>query len=446
MTKRPHSTRKLQSLRLDTMHLATGCIVGLDIAKTKMVGVIADWEGRPLVAFHWEHPAETRQFVSVVLELRGYAGGQLRVAMEPTGTYGDAVRELLIGEDIEVWMVSPKKTHDMREVVDGSPGSNDPKSARIVAELCARGRGRRYEVPSASSRELRAFVDRRRQIAGQEEVLEGQLEATLARYWPEAEQYVNVQSSKAFLRLLAEYGGPEAIAKDAERAKKSFVEWCHHAVAPAKVDGLIASTKGSVGVAMLSAERSGVQVLCEDLLTLRGRAKRLEDELGRELSKDAAASRMGDLVGVYTAAVVAVYLRPLSMESPRAMEKAAGLNLRVESSGNKTGRPSITKRGPSEVRRVLYMLALRFVWSDDLTYAWYVSRQAHKGGRKTGALVAVMRKLLRALWHVARGETFEATKLFDAARLHALLERRRTDVRRVKTSSTAVKTAEEEVA
>ena len=33
------------------------------------------------------------------------------------------------------------------------------------------------------------------------------------------------------------------------------------------------------------------------------------------------------------------------------------------------------------------------------------------------AVVAVMRNLVRALWHVARGATFDSTRLFDARRL-----------------------------
>ena len=33
------------------------------------------------------------------------------------------------------------------------------------------------------------------------------------------------------------------------------------------------------------------------------------------------------------------------------------------------------------------------------------------------AVVAVMRKLARALWHVGQGKRFDAAKLFDVSRL-----------------------------
>ena len=39
------------------------------------------------------------------------------------------------------------------------------------------------------------------------------------------------------------------------------------------------------------------------------------------------------------------------------------------------------------------------------------------GKRKLKAIVALMRKLAAALWHVARGATYDPTKLIDARRL-----------------------------
>lgn len=39
-----------------------------------------------------------------------------------------------------------------------------------------------------------------------------------------------------------------------------------------------------------------------------------------------------------------------------------------------------------------------------------------------------MRKLIRALWHVARGEQFDSTKLFDVSRLKLELVNIRQEV------------------
>ena len=63
--------------------------------------------------------------------------------------------------------------------------------------------------------------------------------------------------------------------------------------------------------------------------------------------------------GTYTAAVLVTMCDPCQYASARQLEKACGLNLREKSSGEHRGQMSITKRGPSLVRQLLYLLALR---------------------------------------------------------------------------------------
>jgi hypothetical protein len=63
------------------------------------------------------------------------------------------------------------------------------------------------------------------------------------------------------------------------------------------------------------------------------------------------------------------------------------------------------------------MAALRFVKDDAAALSWCRARKGYKADQKIKAVVALMRKLARALWHVARGEAFDATKLFDTRRL-----------------------------
>ncbi len=49
--------------------------------------------------------------------------------------------------------------------------------------------------------------------------------------------------------------------------------------------------------------------------------------------------------------------------------------------------------------------------------AWYESKVKRDGGGKARAVVGLMRKLVKALYHVARGEPFDSRKLFDVRRL-----------------------------
>lgn len=90
---------------------------------------------------------------------------------------------------------------------------------------------------------------------------------------------------------------------------------------------------------------------------------------------------------------------------------------REEGSGKKHGQLHLTKRGSSKARRYLWLAALRMLIDDDVVRAWYRKKVARDGGKKKKAVTAVMRKLAKALYVVARGEPFDSTKLFDVTRL-----------------------------
>ena len=121
--------------------------------------------------------------------------------------------------------------------------------------------------------------------------------------------------------------------------------------------------------------------------------------------------------GAATAGMVGVGA-PTSFATPAALEKAMGINLKVKSSGEGEGKLHITKRGPAQVRQLLYLAVLRLLQSDPIVAAWCRARKSYGGeSGKRKAIVAVMRKLVRALWHVARGSVFDASKLFDVRHL-----------------------------
>jgi len=109
---------------------------------------------------------------------------------------------------------------------------------------------------------------------------------------------------------------------------------------------------------------------------------------------------------------------PLNYHSPGAYLKSLGLNLKEKSSGKEKGALHITKRGPSVARMFLYMAALRMIARDPVTRAWFAQKVRRSGGKeKSKGVVAIMRKITKAMWHVVRGSPFDSTRLFDVRRL-----------------------------
>jgi hypothetical protein len=66
----------------------------------------------------------------------------------------------------------------------------------------------------------------------------------------------------------------------------------------------------------------------------------------------------------------------------------------------------------------LYLAVLRWIQHDAVARAWYAKKVKRQGGQfKSKAVVALMRKLTLGLWHVAKGNEFDSTLLFDTQRL-----------------------------
>ena len=95
------------------------------------------------------------------------------------------------------------------------------------------------------------------------------------------------------------------------------------------------------------------------------------------------------------------------------------MNLKERSSGKHAGQLKITKRGSGRARKYLYLAVLRLIQSDAVFRTWYATKVA--GGMLKGkAIVALTRKLVAGLWHVARGNAFDSRRLFDVERFPVL--------------------------
>ncbi|MBV8431564.1 MAG: transposase [Solirubrobacterales bacterium] len=148
------------------------------------------------------NPEQTPEVIGLLVRLA--QGRTLRVALEPSGTYGDALRQACHDAGLEVLRVSPKAAHDYAFIFDGVPSQHDAKDAAVVAELAALGKATvwPYQVQPAWEQELAYWVDwleTQRQLLV---VWAGRLEGLLARHWPEATRVLGVTQATLLQALV----------------------------------------------------------------------------------------------------------------------------------------------------------------------------------------------------------------------------------------------------
>jgi transposase len=371
-------------------------VVGGDIGKYEILAVPrwgnADF-GRPWRA---RNPEQIPDLVGVLAQLA--QGRRLRVALEPSGTYGDALRQALDDAGLEVWRVSPKAAHDYAEIFDGVPSQHDGKDAAVVAELAALGKAKAwpYEQTPQWEQQLAYWVDwldaQRRLLA----LWSGRLEGLLARHWPEATRVLKVTSA-TLLHALVHYGGPAGLVADAQ-AQARLAEWGGRWLEPDKVQRLLAGAQSSVGIRQGAVQKRQVQEYAAQALQAR---------------QQEVLEAQARVVGSATACVLwACVGDPRDYPCGEAYRKAMGLNLTEHSSGTVQGKLHISKRGKPQARQWLYFAALRLVKQAGVR-EWYQEKKSKDGQEVKRALVGVMRELVLALYQVGvKGACFEAKRLF----------------------------------
>lgn len=416
--KRTYKTvdvEQIDPLTIVRMVLTVGCIVAVDVAKRKFAAAVADASGEVLSILRFEHPRQTPTFLRIV-EARRDHGLAPRVVMEPTGTYGDALRHQIHLRGVRVEMVSPKHTHDFAEVLDGVPSMHDPKATVVLARLATVKPGKAWEPHGEPRREIRALLDRRWPTAKTIDLYYAHVEAMLVRHWPEFGELLDVRQQRSWMTLLQRYPGPHRVAAAAEEASEVLRKASRGRFSREKVASVAHSASTTLGVPMTAGEEAKLEFLVQEIEHQHRLLEAVDAEIATRVAN--IDTQLAATVGpVCTGAILAYLGSPLRYHSAAAFVKAVGLNLKVKSSGEQAGQLHITKRGPAQVRQLLYLAALRLIKNDRVVAAWYRARKSYTSNAKQKAVVAIMRKMARALWHVARGAAFDATKLFDVRQL-----------------------------
>jgi transposase len=384
---------------------------GLDVGKDYILCVLRwgahDFE-RP---WRCRNPADLARLAQL---LQGVGQGrQLVVALEPTGTYGDALRQALQQAGLTAHRVSPKAAADYAECFDGVPSQHDGKDAAVVAELAAQGRCWPWPLlpPSEVEQEMAYQVDWLEGQRRQTQLWYGRLEALLSRHWPEATALLSLNSG-VLRRCLLRYGGPHGLAQDGQAAGRLY-RWGKGLLSRDKAEALVASARQTAGVPAGRWDEERLRCYAQQVQDGLGQHRQARRRLRQLAPAQPVVGAMGEVVGPVTACVLWVELgNPQDYHCGAAYRKAMGLNLKERSSGRWQGQLKISKRGSSVVRRWLYLAALRWVRQEPVR-SWYLRQKAQRRGAAKPALVGVMRKLALALYQVGgRGEPFDRAQLY----------------------------------
>ena len=183
---------------------------------------------------------------------------------------------------------------------------------------------------------------------------------------------------------------------------------------------LCETAKRSIGLKKgSSAARYEMKLLLEDYEYKKAQLDAVMEEIEKLCRKIPESEQMLAIkgIGVIT---VAGFLAEVGdvrrFESPRQIQKLAGLSLRENSSGKHKGQTTISKRGRSKLRAVLFNAAIPLIAKNPefkSLHEYYTTR-ANNPLKKKQSVIAISCKLIRVFYAIlANGVTYDSQKLLS---------------------------------
>jgi transposase len=375
--------------------------VGIDIASEKHVVAVVDEAGGILVK-----PTgfgEDAGGYGKLFELLG-TPSEVLVAMEATGHYWKNVFAELTARGFPVALLNPVRTHRFAgENLERT--KTDAIDAIGIARFAQQKRPAVTRLTDAVTDELRELVRHRERLVQDFGDRTRQLHRLVDLGFPELKRFINTLDSQLATAVLHEYPTAAAFADLPWKKLAKFRYDGVHIVGDELAKSIIETAKVSVGHFHGFAYRLQVQHVCEDMDLWRRRIKQLDHDIETKLGEHEVGTLLTtiDGIGTQTAArLVAELGNPADFRDAGALAAYVGVVPALRQSGKRAStRAGLTGIGNARLRAALWMPTLAAVQRNPWLKAHYERLKA-RGKLPKVALVACMRKLLTAVYSVAK--------------------------------------------
>lgn len=326
------------------------------------------------------------------------------IGMEPTGPYWLPLARWLQEQGFWIVTVNPAHVKKSKELDDNHQAKTDHRDARVIAQLVKDGRFSEPNLLQGIYEELRNAKNIRKVIVTDLKRIKNMMSNWLDRYFPEyIEGYKNWES-ESFIYLLEKYQLPETLAKQDpnevyEDVRKSFPR----GVGGLKIAKLIIASKNSIGI------KQGSRMAIKELDYLLKRYSEITSDIDEiEATIQSLCEELPEVqkitkikgIGLTTASGIVAELGDIKKyQTPKQMTKMAGLALTENSSGQKKGKMSISKRGRKDLRKILYQAIVGMIRTNPAfkqLYEYYRYRAKNQLYGKE-AIIVLATKLLRII-------------------------------------------------
>lgn len=387
--------------------------IGIDIASERHVVAVVNEQSEVVVkpTSFAEDAAGYDKLFALLAE-----PGDALVAIEATGHYWKNLFAALAARGFFVALLNPLRTRRFAGE-DLERTKTDAIDALGIARFAAQKRPAATRLPQSATEELRELVRLRDRLMQDFGNRLRQLHRLVDLGFPEFTRYVKSLDSELASAILHDYPTARAFQGVSAKRLAGLRYDGRHKVGDELAAALLAAAKSSVGAHHGEAYRIQVRYACEDLDVLRRRLRQLDGDIERKLTEHEVGTLLTtiDGIGPHTAARLIAKFGDLSeIRSGAALASFIGVVPALKQSGKKqSGRAGISPLGDADLRSALWMPTLTAVRKNAWLKAHY-QRLLARGKLPKVALVACMRKLLLAIYSVAKNRRAFVPRLQEA--------------------------------
>ena len=294
-------------------------------------------------------------------------------------------------------------------------GGGGPKA---IGKLVVDGRYSYPYLPEGIYADLREAVSSRDRIVKELNAAANQIKRWLKIYFPEYLTVYKNFSAESGLTLLEAAPLPEDVVKlGAEGVNRIWRDKKLRAVGMKRAQTLVEAAQNSIGLDGGNCARMEMQLLLEDYRAKEIQLEKVTAVLEAETLKVPHAEKLLSIKGVGLI-TVAGFLSEVGdirrFDSPKQIQKLAGLELKENSSGKHRGRSSISKRGRKRLRKILFQVMLPMIRNNAEfreVYEYFTTRQNNPLKGKQ-AIIAAGCKLIRVFYAILKhGVVYDPQKL-----------------------------------
>jgi transposase len=402
-------------------------VVVIDIGKGKHVAVGTSIEYNFTKPFYIRDHRKSFELFEEKIEdwKRRLNCKEVVIGFESTGHYWEPVGYYLKERKYHLVEVSTRHTKKAKELMDNSPLKRDSKDARVIGDLVRQGKILTPVFPEGKILNLREILHTRENLVKDRTSVLNRIHKIVDVTFPERREMIKDIKGKTSIFLLKEAPFPEDIIKKGlewlkDKMRKRSRGRYSHTVA----ELLYKLAKDTIGI------REGIEGFLWELRVLLPRLEQLNSEIKeiefriKEILGDTHEARylltIPGIADITAATVIAGSGGLGRYKKVEPVLKIAGLNLYEISSGKHEGEKHITKRGRSLMKQKLYFAALQQAREGMPLYSFYRKLTEDNGVKRTKALIAVARKLLKIMFALVRDKRefvldYEYKKLNKAA-------------------------------